>query len=95
MGDVITVQDIAGFYTYSNALGDVYRSISSIHENLRSGHDAIRQNWIDERVEAFSENFDTASEYMWQLQVAISNMQEFLSSAADTYSAAERQVSSL
>lgn len=95
MNGLIEVRSIERLSGISSELGEVYTSISDVNTTLINDHNVIRQCWVDSKVEEFSANFETASEYLWQLLVAISNMQEFLSFAAEAYSAAEQRVSSL
>ena len=95
MDGLIEIHSVEQLTSYSDMLGNVYFLISSAHSELIKDHEAIRQCWVDKKVDEFSANFESASEYIWQLLVAISNFQEFLSYAGEAYTAADKQVGSL
>ncbi len=95
MDGIIEIQSVNQIASLSNALGNIYFLISAVHGDLIRDHEVIRQCWVDQKVEEFSSHFETASDYLWQLLISISNMQEFLEYAAEGYSSADNQVSKL
>lgn len=95
MDGMIELQGVDKLRSAADTLGNVYAQISFAHGDLVRDHDRIRQCWVDNRVDEFSANYETAMDYLWDLMVAISNMQEFLTFAADGYAEAERLVRAL
>lgn len=95
MEDLIEIQAVEQLSSISETLGNVYFLVSMAHGDLIRDHESIRQCWVDERVNEFSANFESASEYLWQLLISISNIQEFLDYASEAYLSADNQVSGL
>ena len=79
----------------SGELRSVYTKLSLVKEKLESLHTGIRANWSDEAVEEFTEKFNEGMERIWDLLVAVDNIEVFFSDAATGYVAADREVESL
>lgn len=79
----------------AQALGDAYTKLSSIHTALEDDHAAIKAAWEDDAAFDFSTKFDNGMERLWDLMIAVDNMEQFLITAREMYAAAENKVLSL
>lgn len=79
----------------ADELDSVYTNLSKIKDELEKIHTGIRANWSDQAVDAFTEKFNEEMERIWDLLVAIDNIEGFFSDAAAGYVAADREVESL
>ena len=79
----------------ADELSGVYNRLSGIKAQLELRHSGIRANWSDQAVEDFTVKYDEGMERIWDLLVAVDNIETFFSEAAVGYVAADREVESL
>ena len=79
----------------ASELGTVYNRLSRVKEELGRLNKEMNENWSDKEVDVFNQKYEKGMDSIWDLLVAISNIETFFEEAAKEYLETDKAVMSM